>query len=71
MLGQAKARVLEGDVDCPLLFVEKQVIAVTIQDTYLDYGDRTPLPYTACEVYAPTEQITQVCTCISLSYDPT
>ena len=44
----------------PLLFVEKQVLAVTIHDAFVLAGDRSYLPHTMCEVYAVRELITNV-----------
>jgi hypothetical protein len=52
--------VLEGDAsDSPLLFVEKQIIAVTIENAYMDGA--AGIPYTCCEVYAPSEIMTNAC----------
>jgi hypothetical protein len=61
MVGQAKANVFEGQMETvPLLFVEKQVVAISIKGAYLTEGDRNAIPFTECEVYAPTEIITPV-----------
>ena len=52
---------LEGPFfDSPLLFVEKQVVSVTIPDAYVTEGDRVAIPYTYCEVYAPVDIMTNV-----------
>ncbi len=53
---------LEGSIEeenMPHLFVEKQVIAVTIRNAYLD-GTKEAIPYTYCEVYAPREIMSNV-----------
>ncbi len=55
------AAYLEGPGEVvPLLFSEKQTIAVEITDAYMD-GD-AGIPYTACEVFSPTELMTKVYT---------
>ena len=52
---------LEGPFfDSPLLFVEKQVVSVTIPDAHVMEGDRVAIPYTYCEVYAPVDIMTNV-----------
>ena len=52
-----------ANVSMPLLFVEKQIIAVTIPSAFLEGGSgqgEVPIPYTYCEVFAPTELMTKV-----------
>jgi hypothetical protein len=58
-LGLERPHVFEGSVDLPYLFVDKQVIAVTIKDVYLNAPG--VLPFTYCEVYAPLGINTNVC----------
>lgn len=57
--GPALSPVFEGQSDVPLAFTEKQVIAVTIENAYLDGVDHA-IPYTACEVYAPMGLLTKI-----------
>ena len=58
--GVAQAAVLEGTFEpSPHMFVEKQVVAVNITNAYLD-GTKEAIPYTHCEVYAPTELMSNV-----------
>ncbi len=45
--------------DVPLMYIEKQIIAVTIENAYLGGGEMA-IPYTYCEVYAPLEIKTNV-----------
>ena len=54
IIGQARAKVLEPTdaPDVPLMFYEKQSIAVTIRGAILGGGDAA-IPHTYCEVYAP------------------
>ena len=60
--GQPFANVLEGNArDYPLLFFEKQIIAVRIAEAHLIEGDRYGIPFSYCEVYAPRELMTNVC----------
>ena len=63
ILGHKQANVLEdrSKVDLPLLFVEKQVVLVTIPDAYMDGAEG--VPYTACEVYTTSNYNTPVCKC--------
>ena len=42
---------LEGTVDLPYLFLDKEVIAVTIENMFLEA--QGCIPFTYCEVYAP------------------
>ena len=51
--------VLEGPgEDSPLLFIEKDIITVTINDVYMEGSGA--VPYTYCEVYAPLDISTHV-----------
>ena len=45
--------------DVPLMYIEKQIIAVTIENAHLGGGEMA-IPYTYCEVYAPLEIKTNV-----------
>ena len=60
--GQAQANVFEGRLidKTPLLFTEKQVLAVKINDAFVLAGDRAYLPHSMCEVYAVRELVTNV-----------
>jgi hypothetical protein len=50
----------DSDLDIPPHdFVEKQVVAVAINDAYME-GEQG-IPYTRCEVYAPTHYMSNVC----------
>ena len=61
VIGMAQANMLEGPLfSSPHVFVEKQVIAVTIANAFLD-GTTEAIPYSYCEVYAPTELMSDVC----------
>ncbi len=44
--------------DAPLLFVEKQVVAVKIEPAFVEGA--SAIPYSYCEVYAPSDIITNV-----------
>jgi hypothetical protein len=58
--GQPQPFVLEGPgEDSPLLFIEKDIITVTIENVFMD--GHGAVPYTYCEVYAPTDISTHVC----------
>jgi hypothetical protein len=51
--GQPQPFVLEGPgEDSPLLFIEKDIITVTIENVFM--AGHGAVPYTYCEVYAPT-----------------
>ncbi len=57
--GQAQPNVLEPPAeDSPLLFLEKQIIQVDIENVYVEGG--SAIPYTYCEVYAPSDINTMV-----------
>ena len=60
--GRPSAASLEGPAtDVPLLFLEKNVFAVTIPNAFIDGDEVLSLPFSYCEVYAPTSVITNVC----------
>ena len=65
MTGQRQPNLFEGaKIDMPLMFIEKQVISVSIPSAFLEGGDdqgEVAIPYTYCEVFAPTELMTKVC----------
>ena len=44
----------------PLRYTDKQVLAVRIDDAYMFEGDRVAVPFTHCEVYAPTHWMMKV-----------
>ena len=51
--------VLEGPAeDSPLMFSDKEVIEVNISNAYMEGAGA--VPYTYCEVYAPSELSTMV-----------
>jgi hypothetical protein len=60
-LGLQQANVFEDSLQSPLLFVEKQVIAVTLHDSYLTEGDFTAIHFTHCEVFPLMKWTTNVC----------
>ena len=52
---------LEGPVDdVPHLFLNKQLIAVTIPDAFMD-ATKEAVPFTYCEVFGPREETSNVC----------
>ena len=59
----ARTQIFEGEADPayqPLVFIEKQVIAATIPDAYLD-GSALAISFSYCEMYGPCDGITNVC----------
>ena len=60
-LGKEQANILEGTVeDTQLLFVEKEIIAVTIADAFVQ--GNTGIVYSYCEIYPNMGINTDVCT---------
>ena len=52
MQGRESVNILEGSVaDTPMIVIDKDIIAVSISDVYLDSHDF--VLYTDCEVYMP------------------
>ena len=45
--------------DAPHVFAEKQIISVEIPNAYMEGGEEV-IPYTYCEVFAPSDIVTQV-----------
>ena len=53
---------LEGPFfDAPNLYLEKQIVAITIPNAFVTEGDRVAIPFTYCEVYAPVDIMTNAC----------
>ena len=44
----------------PHLFTDKQTFAVTIENAFVFEGDRVAVPFTYCEIYAPTAWMMKV-----------
>ena len=65
--GSVRPQVLDGEAsDSPMLFVEKQIIAVAIADGFMEGA--AGIPHSCCEVYAPSEHMTNVSgTCVELA----
>ena len=45
----------------PMMFREKQILAITLHDAFLTFGGKNPLLHSFCEVYAPRGPMTNVC----------
>ena len=59
--GVANANVFEADLDCPLRFVDQQMIRVSIKEAFLhDSALISPYPYTVCEVYFPKDPVCEL-----------
>jgi hypothetical protein len=49
--GKERPNTREGFVDLPYMFIDKQIMAVSVENMYL--RSMGVLPFTCCEVYAP------------------
>ena len=52
-------RDVDDSISATLQFIEKQVLAVTLRDAFLD-GGKEAVPYVRCEVFAPLDLNTAV-----------
>ena len=51
--------------DVPLRFVEKQILAVSIENGFMTHSEGISILHTYCEVFATRGESTDVCICTS------